>query len=202
MIRVRQTLLSWVTVTLATGYLLWKTVWWPVIRVTLKLALQIGRCAWHDSAASVVLRPSTLVESWCGAIAQLGERNTGSVEVGGSIPPSSTNFSKGYFSFLILFLKDYNLLLKINLFINARIFIYFRNHANRCNSSIFIGRYWSSFECNDWQTWKDYRQTEISSKLSWKRIYSFKKALKISQSVYNPSKSASHYIQKSSNTCQ
>jgi hypothetical protein len=26
-----------------------------------------------------------------GAIAQLGERNTGSVEVGGSIPPSSTN---------------------------------------------------------------------------------------------------------------
>jgi hypothetical protein len=25
-----------------------------------------------------------------GAIAQLGERNTGSVEVGGSIPPSST----------------------------------------------------------------------------------------------------------------
>ena len=27
-----------------------------------------------------------------GAIAQLGERNTGSVEVGGSIPPGSTNF--------------------------------------------------------------------------------------------------------------
>ena len=27
-----------------------------------------------------------------GAIAQLGERNTGSVEVGGSIPPSSTKF--------------------------------------------------------------------------------------------------------------
>lgn len=26
-----------------------------------------------------------------GALAQLGERNTGSVEVGGSIPPSSTN---------------------------------------------------------------------------------------------------------------
>ena len=26
-----------------------------------------------------------------GAIAQLGERNTGSVEVGGSIPPGSTN---------------------------------------------------------------------------------------------------------------
>ena len=26
----------------------------------------------------------------CGAIAQLGERNTGSVEVGGSIPPGST----------------------------------------------------------------------------------------------------------------
>ena len=28
-----------------------------------------------------------------GAIAQLGERNTGSVEVGGSIPPSSTILS-------------------------------------------------------------------------------------------------------------
>ena len=28
----------------------------------------------------------------CGAIAQLGERYTGSVEVGGSIPPSSTKF--------------------------------------------------------------------------------------------------------------
>ena len=28
----------------------------------------------------------------CGAIAQLGERNTGSVEVSGSIPLSSTNF--------------------------------------------------------------------------------------------------------------
>ena len=31
------------------------------------------------------------VDRFCGAIAQLGERNTGSVEVGGSIPPSSTN---------------------------------------------------------------------------------------------------------------
>ena len=31
-----------------------------------------------------------------GAIAQLGERNTGSVEVGGSIPPSSTKFHKIY----------------------------------------------------------------------------------------------------------
>jgi hypothetical protein len=30
-----------------------------------------------------------------GAIAQPGERNTGSVEVGGSIPPGSTNQSKG-----------------------------------------------------------------------------------------------------------
>jgi hypothetical protein len=39
------------------------------------------------------LRPSTLVETFCGAIAQLGERNTGSVEVGGSIPPSSTKTS-------------------------------------------------------------------------------------------------------------
>ncbi len=29
-----------------------------------------------------------------GAIAQLGERNTGSVEVSGSIPLSSTNYSK------------------------------------------------------------------------------------------------------------
>ena len=29
--------------------------------------------------------------SLAGAIAQLGERNTGSVEVGGSIPPGSTN---------------------------------------------------------------------------------------------------------------
>ncbi len=30
-----------------------------------------------------------------GAIAQLGERYTGSVEVGGSIPPSSTSFKIG-----------------------------------------------------------------------------------------------------------
>ena len=30
--------------------------------------------------------------SFSGAIAQLGERYTGSVEVGGSIPPSSTRF--------------------------------------------------------------------------------------------------------------
>ena len=45
MIRVRQILLSWVTVTLATGYLLWKTVWWPVIRVKLRLAWQIARFA-------------------------------------------------------------------------------------------------------------------------------------------------------------
>ncbi|CAA9892511.1 conserved hypothetical protein [Candidatus Methylobacter favarea] len=29
-----------------------------------------------------------------GAIAQLGERNTGSVEVGGSIPPGSTKKAK------------------------------------------------------------------------------------------------------------
>ena len=29
-----------------------------------------------------------------GAIAQLGERNTGSVEVGGSIPPGSTKFQQ------------------------------------------------------------------------------------------------------------
>ena len=31
-----------------------------------------------------------------GAIAQLGERNTGSVEVGGSIPPGSTKFFAFY----------------------------------------------------------------------------------------------------------
>ena len=42
MIRVRHILLSCVTVILATGYLLWKTVWWPVIRVNLRLAWQIG----------------------------------------------------------------------------------------------------------------------------------------------------------------
>ncbi len=33
--------------------------------------------------------------SFDGAIAQLGERNTGSVEVGGSIPPGSTKLVKG-----------------------------------------------------------------------------------------------------------
>ena len=32
----------------------------------------------------------------CGAIAQLGERNTGSVEVSGSIPLSSTTFLRGF----------------------------------------------------------------------------------------------------------
>ena len=32
-----------------------------------------------------------------GAIAQLGERYTGSVEVGGSIPPSSTKISESDF---------------------------------------------------------------------------------------------------------
>ena len=39
-----------------------------------------------------MFRTSAFVEFLCGAIAQLGERNTGSVEVGGSIPPSSTTF--------------------------------------------------------------------------------------------------------------
>jgi hypothetical protein len=40
----------------------------------------------------------------CGAIAQLGERNTGSVEVGGSIPPGSTNqFVKQEFAVRRLF---------------------------------------------------------------------------------------------------
>ena len=33
------------------------------------------------------------VRALSGAIAQLGERNTGSVEVGGSIPPGSTRFT-------------------------------------------------------------------------------------------------------------
>lgn len=31
-------------------------------------------------------------DDWLGALAQLGERNTGSVEVSGSIPLGSTNF--------------------------------------------------------------------------------------------------------------
>ena len=35
--------------------------------------------------------PVTIRMTTFGAIAQLGERNTGSVEVGGSIPPGSTN---------------------------------------------------------------------------------------------------------------
>ncbi len=33
-----------------------------------------------------------------GAIAQLGERYRGTVEVGGSIPPSSTKFITGFFN--------------------------------------------------------------------------------------------------------
>ncbi len=40
-----------------------------------------------------------------GAIAQLGERNTGSVEVGGSIPPSSTKFAS-FQSLSILYFPD------------------------------------------------------------------------------------------------
>jgi hypothetical protein len=36
------------------------------------------------------LYPKRLIPS-CGALAQLGERNTGSVEVSGSIPLGSTN---------------------------------------------------------------------------------------------------------------
>ena len=65
-------------------------------------ALLLYALVLHDKRRSLLdtIRPdpyccalSTLVETFCGAIAQLGERNTGSVEVGGSIPPSSTNFS-------------------------------------------------------------------------------------------------------------
>ena len=36
-------------------------------------------------------RPSGLQHDWRGALAQLGERNTGSVEVSGSIPLGSTS---------------------------------------------------------------------------------------------------------------
>ena len=38
-----------------------------------------------------------------GAIAQLGERNTGSVEVSGSIPLGSTNISKRYVIYNVAF---------------------------------------------------------------------------------------------------
>ena len=41
----------------------------------------------------MLLACASPVSGVCGAIAQLGERNTGSVEVGGSIPPSSTTLS-------------------------------------------------------------------------------------------------------------
>ncbi len=43
-----------------------------------------------------IIRPTSrgklLFRGVCGALAQLGERNTGSVEVSGSIPLGSTNF--------------------------------------------------------------------------------------------------------------
>ena len=39
----------------------------------------------------------------CGALAQLGERNTGSVEVSGSIPLGSTNISKRYVIYNVAF---------------------------------------------------------------------------------------------------
>ena len=45
------------------------------------------------SCGAADLRPATLAEN--GAIAQLGERDTGSVEVGGSIPPGSTRSVDG-----------------------------------------------------------------------------------------------------------
>ena len=67
----------------------WKALEWLLIWVT-------RRRGWPAVSSLTrfgrirTLRPSTLVEVRCGAIAQLGERNTGSVEVGGSIPPSST----------------------------------------------------------------------------------------------------------------
>ena len=41
---------------------------------------------------SLQIHPPRILKVSCGAIAQLGERVTGSHEVGGSIPPSSTNF--------------------------------------------------------------------------------------------------------------
>tara|TARA_R110002110_G_scaffold308924_3_gene522530 strand:+ start:198 stop:389 length:192 start_codon:yes stop_codon:yes gene_type:complete len=44
----------------------------------------------YDSATGVDL---VWLHDNFGAIAQLGERNTGSVEVGGSIPPGSTNYT-------------------------------------------------------------------------------------------------------------
>ncbi len=42
-----------------------------------------------------------LMDFWCGAIAQLGERLTGSQEVSGSIPLSSTIDSKGVLTELV-----------------------------------------------------------------------------------------------------
>ena len=43
---------------------------------------------------AVLVNPNDQVLDGCGALAQLGERNTGSVEVSGSIPLGSTNFYK------------------------------------------------------------------------------------------------------------
>ena len=57
-----------------------------------------NRVLWADPAAGVRVRPSSgrvqfmEIEIWCGAVAQLGERLTGSQEVDGSIPFGSTNF--------------------------------------------------------------------------------------------------------------
>ena len=57
---------------------------------------KLAKGAFGLSTASIALTPQravfTLAPQGIGAIAQLGERYNGIVEVGGSIPPGSTNF--------------------------------------------------------------------------------------------------------------
>ena len=47
----------------------------------------------HSLLQISYFKNSLTMKDVCGALAQLGERNTGSVEVSGSIPLGSTNFS-------------------------------------------------------------------------------------------------------------
>ncbi len=61
----------------------------------IKVPSRYSTCIGHAErlASEKVSRYHVRVRGYAffGAIAQLGERNTGSVEVGGSIPPGSTN---------------------------------------------------------------------------------------------------------------
>ena len=75
-----------------------------------------------------------------GAIAQLGERNTGSVEVRGSIPLGSTKNKFFFIVYLQLLIKEYENLLGISIF-----FLHVTQERNDCELlTVFTLEFFSS----------------------------------------------------------